>query len=138
MQVASVTNPTSAADTVPTTSSTPPASSVDYNTFLKLLVAQMKNQDPTSPTDPKDFMAQFAQFSSVEQAVQTNTKLDSLLSSSALAQADSLIGRTASFTATDGTAVSSKIDSIRIITGGAVAVLEDGSAVTLGPGVTIS
>ncbi len=55
----------------------------------------MKNQDPTNPMDTSQYMSQFAQLSSVEQAMQTNSKLDSLLSSQALSQADGLIGRTA-------------------------------------------
>src|SRR5260221_314320 len=63
---------------------------VDYNTFLQLLIAQMKNQDPTNPTDASQYMSQFAQLSTVEQAMQTNSKLDALLSSSALSQADGL------------------------------------------------
>ena len=69
---------------------------MDYNQFLQLLIAQMKNQDPTNPTDMSQYMSQFAQMSSVEQAMQTNTKLDTLLSSQRLSQAENLIGRTAS------------------------------------------
>ena len=41
--------------------------------FLKLLVAQMKNQDPLNPQDPTQSVTQLAQFSALEQAVQTNT-----------------------------------------------------------------
>ena len=138
MEVNSVTTTTSGTDTS-TSSTSQLSSTVDYNTFLQLLVAEMKNQDPTAPTDTAQFMSQFAQFSTVEQAIQTNTKLDALLTSSAFAQADNLIGRTASFVSTDGEAVSSKITSIRIISGGgAVANLEDGSSVALDAGVTIS
>lgn len=51
----------------------------DYNTFLKLLIAQAKNQDPTNPTDPSQYVQQFATLSQVEQAVRTNTKLDSII-----------------------------------------------------------
>jgi flagellar basal-body rod modification protein FlgD len=47
--------------------------------FLKLLLAQLGNQDPTQPTDNTQFIAQLAQFSSLEQAQATNTRLDSLL-----------------------------------------------------------
>lgn len=46
--------------------------------FVKLLVTQMKNQDPLNPMDGKDLAAQLAQFSSVEQLMQINTKLDAL------------------------------------------------------------
>ncbi len=44
--------------------------------FLKLLVAQMKNQDPTNPASPDQLAAQLAQFSSLEQLVSMNEKLD--------------------------------------------------------------
>jgi len=115
-----------------------PSASIDYNAFLQLLIAQMKNQDPTSPTDMSQYMSQFAQLSQVEQSIQTNTKLDSLLSSNALLQADGLIGRTATFTTSDGVETTGKITSVNIIQGGAVATLEDGSKVLLGPGITIS
>ena len=46
-----------------------PSASVGYNDFLQLLIAQMRNQDPTSPTDMAQYMSQFAQLSSVEQAI---------------------------------------------------------------------
>ncbi|AXK81725.1 flagellar hook assembly protein FlgD [Pseudolabrys taiwanensis] len=114
------------------------SSTIDYNAFLQLLIAQMKNQDPTSPTDMSQYMSQFAQLSQVEQSIQTNTKLDSLLSSNALLQADGLIGHTATFTTSDGVETTGKITSVNIIQGGAVATLEDGSKVLLGPGITIS
>ncbi len=47
--------------------------------FLKLLVAQLANQDPTNPTDNQAFIAQLAQFSTVEQQSQMNSTLESLL-----------------------------------------------------------
>jgi flagellar basal-body rod modification protein FlgD len=135
MNVNSVTNTQS--KTTDTTLNTP-SPTVNYNDFLQLLIAQMKNQDPTSPTDMSQYMSQFAQMSSVEQAIQTNTKLDTLLSSTALSQAESLIGRTASFTSADGQSTTGKITAVRIIQGGAVATLENGTQVQLGPGITIS
>ena len=136
MDVSSVTT------TQPTTNSSSATQSsqatVGYNDFLQLLIAQMKNQDPTSPTDMAQYMSQFAQLSSVEQAIQTNTKLDTLLSSNALSQAEGLIGKTASFTTSDGQSTTGKIAAVRIIQGGAVATLDNGVEVQLGPGITIS
>lgn len=52
---------------------------VDFNTFLKLLVAQLKNQDPLNPLDGTQFTGQIAQFSALEQQINTNTKLSALL-----------------------------------------------------------
>ena len=43
-----------------TPASQPQAATVDYQAFLKLLVAQMKNQDPTSPMESTDYVAQLA------------------------------------------------------------------------------
>jgi len=137
-------NVTNATDTTSTGSSTTSSTkntstnTVDYNTFLQLLIAQMKNQDPTNPTDASQYMSQFAQLSTVEQAMQTNSKLDALLSSSALSQADGLIGRNVSFTDTTGAPVSGKIASVSINTDGAVATLDDGTKVQVGPGLTLS
>ncbi|HXF55685.1 MAG TPA: flagellar hook assembly protein FlgD [Hyphomicrobiaceae bacterium] len=112
-----------------------PSISVDYNAFLRLLIAQMKHQDPTNPMESSEYVAQLATFSSVEQAVQTNSKLDALLTSFALAQADGIIGRTIS--SPDGSVVG-EVASVRIVSGGAVAVLSDGQELKLGPGVTIT
>lgn len=51
----------------------------DFNTFLTLLTAQMRNQDPLKPMDSTAFVAQLASFSAVEQQIQTNEKLDRLV-----------------------------------------------------------
>jgi flagellar basal-body rod modification protein FlgD len=109
--------------------------SLDYDAFLQLLIAQMKNQDPSKPADPSQFISQLASFSSVEQAIKTNNKLDSLMTSLALSQSEGLIGRTV--TSADGS-VSGTVAGIRIISGGAVAILSDGQQLTLGAGVTVT
>jgi flagellar basal-body rod modification protein FlgD len=48
------------------------------STFLTLLVEQLKNQDPQSPADPTQFVAQLAQFSELEQVMQMNQTLTSI------------------------------------------------------------
>jgi flagellar basal-body rod modification protein FlgD len=52
----------------------------DFNFFLKMLTTQLKNQDPTSPMDVSQMTSQIAQYSGVEQQVQTNANLEKLLS----------------------------------------------------------
>lgn len=111
------------------------AATVDYNSFLKLLVAELKNQDPTEPMDATQYMSQLASFSNVEQNIQTNNKLDDLLQTSYLQQAGSIIGRT--LTSPDGE-ISGKIEEVRIFDDGIVAVLDTGDQVVVGGGVTIS
>jgi flagellar basal-body rod modification protein FlgD len=49
---------------------------VDEQTFLKLLVTQLKNQDPLNPQDGLQFVTQLAQFSSLEQQIQMRQNLD--------------------------------------------------------------
>ncbi|QFU17649.1 flagellar hook assembly protein FlgD [Microvirga thermotolerans] len=111
------------------------AASVNYNTFLKLLLEQMRNQDPTAPMKSTDYMAQLATFSQVEQTMIGNNKLDALLSSSTLSQADSVIGRTV--TSADGS-ISGEVESVRITNEGAVAKLVNGKELLVGPGIVIS
>ncbi len=52
----------------------------DFSQFLQLLTTQLQNQDPLSPMDSTEFTNQLVQFSQVEQAINSNQKLDSLLS----------------------------------------------------------
>jgi len=137
MVTVNTTTATNATATNKSTTDTNAAASLDYTAFLRLLIAQMQNQDPTNPTDPGEWMGQIASFSNVEQAIQTNAKLDSLMTSMALNQIDGIIGRTVTAATDDGT-ISGKVESVRIISGGAVAILEDGTRLLLGEGVEIS
>lgn len=50
----------------------------EFNSFLKLLTAQIRNQDPLSPLDSTQFVEQLATFSTLEQQVGANTRLDSI------------------------------------------------------------
>ena len=108
--------------------------SLNYDSFLRLLVAEMKNQDPTAPKDTSQYMAQLASFSAVEQGVNTNTKLDALMTSMQLSQAHSLIGHT--LTGADGNLLGT-IKSVEIGQTTSSAILETGERVVLGAGVTI-
>jgi flagellar basal-body rod modification protein FlgD len=63
----------------PTTADPVGSSKLGKNDFLKLLMAQLANQDPTQPTDNQAFVAQLAQFAGLEAAEGTNTRLDTML-----------------------------------------------------------
>ena len=55
------------------------AASADFESFLTLLTAQLRNQDPMSPMESTEFIAQLASFSSVEQQIGTNSRLDQIV-----------------------------------------------------------
>ncbi len=68
----------------------------NYNDFLKLLMTQLKNQDPTSPMDTNQFTSQLVQYSSVEQQIATNTSLTQLIQltqGGEVLQSSSLVGK---------------------------------------------
>ncbi len=110
------TNTASAMTTVspPTTSSSKTSSNdlanLDQNTFMKLLLTQVKNQDPINPMDSAQFMGQLAQLASVQGIQQLNQSVDQFskyMEQNRALQAASLVGREAmvsgnSITSSDG------------------------------------
>jgi flagellar basal-body rod modification protein FlgD len=60
----------------------------DRDTFLKLLVAQVRNQDPLSPQEPVEFVSQLTQFSQLETLLGMRTSLDTIAQGLAPAPAD--------------------------------------------------
>jgi flagellar basal-body rod modification protein FlgD len=95
---------TSAAATSSSSTSTSSASALaslgtNYNEFLTMLTTQLKNQDPSSPMSTDSFTSELAQFAGVEQQVQTNTNLSSLISltqDSTLTSGLNLVGKSVS------------------------------------------
>ena len=83
--------PTTTTTTTSTTSTTG-SSDMGKDTFLKLLVAQLKYQDPDKPADSSQFLAQTAQFSLVEKMEDLAKSQATLASSSQLSSATALVG----------------------------------------------
>lgn len=111
------------------------AQAVDYQAFLRLLVTQMKNQDPTAPMDSTDYVAQLATFSQVEQSVQINSKLDQILQASTFAQAGSLIGK---YVVSPDQEIAGTVKEVRLYSDGIMAVLTNGQELPIWAGVTIT
>jgi flagellar basal-body rod modification protein FlgD len=88
--------------------------------FLKLLVAQLKYQDPTDPVKGAEFIAQTAQFSSVEKLEEMSRLSTELVLSQRLNQASNLVGRTVSYTGTDGTERSGVVSAAQLNAAGPV------------------
>jgi flagellar basal-body rod modification protein FlgD len=77
--------------------------------FLKLLVAQLKNQDPTAPMDQKDMMAQMSQMTSVEQMTNMVETLKTMSFNTTVAQSVGLIGKSVDYVT--GNEINSTIES---------------------------
>jgi len=98
---------------------------LDKDAFMKLLVAQMRNQDPLAPTDNQAFVAQLAQFSSLEEMQGVNENLVALAflqeSNAVLAQltnSSSLIGKHVSYAdPMGGQSAQGVVDSVKLIEG---------------------
>ena len=101
----------------PATSSTPPGSSripqkaLGQEDFLKLLSVQLAQQDPMKPMEDTSFMAQMAQFSSLQQASQMATDMAGMHTDVALQSAAGMIGRQVTLN-TDNGLVTGLVDSV--------------------------
>lgn len=73
-------------------SSSADAADLNFNDFLKLLTTQLQNQDPLNPTDSTQFTSQIAQFSSVEQQIQSNAYLKTLTQQQSYSQQSMAVG----------------------------------------------
>lgn len=76
--ISGINNDTSASAAADALTSTSSSQNLGKDAFLKLLVAQISHQDPLKPMDDTAFVAQLAQFSSLEQSMGINTRLDTL------------------------------------------------------------
>jgi flagellar basal-body rod modification protein FlgD len=94
-------DPAAASSAPSATTAATDTSSVTKNMFLQLLVAQIKNQDPLSPTDGVQFLAQLAQFQQLEQSMNMGQDLSAIRSDlDQLAQSGTNTGTTTGTTST--------------------------------------
>ncbi|WP_345788901.1 flagellar hook assembly protein FlgD [Filibacter tadaridae] len=113
--------------------------------FMKLLIAQLQNQDPTNPMKDNEFIAQMAQFSALEQTMNLSKSFDKFAEAqnqSQLIQYNSFVGKNIKWheiteeTGEDGKPVVSEgtgmIFSIKFVDGSAVFTMEDGKELTPG------
>ncbi|MGY1727581.1 flagellar hook assembly protein FlgD [Geodermatophilus sp. SYSU D01062] len=83
------------------------------DTFLQLLVAQMRYQDPNSPTSTTEFMSQTATFTQVEKLEEIAAQNAELLALQRSLSAGALVGHGVSWTAEDGTTQTGTVSSVR-------------------------
>jgi flagellar basal-body rod modification protein FlgD len=111
------TTPTTTAGTQSTTTSTDPtltnpSEQLGDNTFLQLMVSQLKDQDPLNPTDTSDYLSQLAQFTSLEQETNTATATQQLATQNSSTEALNLLGHTVSYLDSTGETQSGLVSSI--------------------------
>jgi flagellar basal-body rod modification protein FlgD len=99
--------------------------SLGQDAFLKLLVAQMQNQDPTSPQDSGQMMSQLASFSQVSQLQQLTAASTAQTLGQDFASAVAMIGKNVTYTKADGTQAAGVVSAVKSDPQGAL--LEIGS-----------
>jgi flagellar basal-body rod modification protein FlgD len=84
------------------TASISSATQVSIQDFLRILVAQLNNQDPLKPLDNQEFVTQLAQFTSLQQTQELNDKITNLLLTQASMQSVGLLGRSVDISGESG------------------------------------
>ena len=101
--------------------------------FLKLLVAQMKYQDPANPASSSEFMAQTATFTQVEKLEEIAAQNASMLALQRSSSAGALVGRTVSYSDETGATKTGLVTAVRLGTGSSEATaVVGGVAVSMG------
>jgi flagellar basal-body rod modification protein FlgD len=101
--------------------------------FLKLLVAQMKYQDPANPASSSEFMAQTATFTQVEKLEEIAAQNASMLALQRSSSAGALVGRTVSYSDETGATRTGLVTAVRLGTGnGEATAVVGGVAVSMG------
>lgn len=114
-----------------------PQNEIDKDAFMKLMVAQLKYQDPLSPADPQQFLAQSAQFSTVEKLEHIAIQVSEQTWAMALNTAGGLVGKEITFLRMDGTVGTGMVTSATTDPDGIVLNV-NGEQVPLGAITTIA
>jgi flagellar basal-body rod modification protein FlgD len=138
MQIASTNSNGTAADALAAqTQATLPAQTLNQDDFLKLLVAQLSAQDPMNPVKDTDFIAQMAQFSTLQQTQAMQADLASLQAGQTTLQAASLLGKNVEVLAAQNQVVSGVVSAIGF-NAGTPSIIVDGIPYDLSQVLSVS
>jgi len=93
--------------------------------FLKLLIGQMQNQDPLSPSDPSQQMTQMTQFSILEQLTNLAQSQQAAAANDYDQQAVGLVGRTVTYTRADGSSATGVVSQVTFTSRGPTLTIGD-------------
>jgi flagellar basal-body rod modification protein FlgD len=109
-----------------------PSSKLGENDFLMLMMDQLKNQDPLSPSDPTQYLSQLAGFSSLEQQTQIATSTASAATQQASTSALGLLGHTVSYKDSSGVTQTGTVSKVDFTTSGPALTIGTTSGISLG------
>jgi len=119
------------------TTSAESTNAMDKDTFLQLLVAQLRYQDPMNPTDSSQFLAQSAQFTALEKMEAVADQTKQAVAAQMAFGASSLVGRSVSYVDANGRSVTGTVDAVQFKTEGPVLTVGD-DEVALGDVKTVA
>lgn len=99
--------------------------SINQDEFIELFLAQLNYQDPLEPLNNREFLAQLAQFSSLEQSRLSNESLNNMLHMNSSDQAMSLLGRSVEVTTVSGSNFVGDVDAVQYTSQGAFLTVSD-------------
>jgi flagellar basal-body rod modification protein FlgD len=85
--------------------------------FLKMLITELQNQDPTNPTDNSQILQQISEMSSITATTSLTSSLNAMLTEQNLSAASALVGKSVQGLADDGSTASGIVDSVTIDNG---------------------
>ncbi len=99
---------------LPASANTDPISNMTSNDFLKLMIAEMQNQDPTSPMDNSQILQQLSQMQSINSSKQLSDTLQGVALGQSLLSSAALIGRNVKAMTDDGKTINGSVDKVII------------------------
>ncbi|WP_239684985.1 flagellar hook assembly protein FlgD [Xanthomonas arboricola] len=105
---------------------------IDQDGFIKLFLSQLQFQDPLEPVDNREFLAQLAQFSNLEQSRQLSLNSEGMLSMNATSQSLSLLSRRIEVTQASGNTATGVVKAIEFSASGPLLTVETSAGVLTG------
>lgn len=105
---------------------------IDQEGFIKLFLSQLQFQDPLEPVDNREFLAQLAQFSNLEQSRQLSLNTESLLTMTSASQALSLLNREVDVVQAQGYLVNGSVTAVQFTASGPELTVETAAGVLTG------